>query len=368
MSKTVVVIEDTTVVRALFVQFLRRFGCRVLEAEDGRTGLALVRAERPDLVLLDISMPHMSGRDVLREIRNDPATHDLPVIMTTAQAAKDVVTEVVAQGVSAYLVKPIGRDRFDQAVAKVLGEPGGAGHGVDAGTSVLIAAACGRDVDVLHDALRNDCRVLTATGSREAVARYRDERPRVALIALDLPELGGWRTLAGIRQLDDATACRCIAVVPERETVDVTQLRAGGFDDHLVKPIDPQQLLRLVVPSSTEPSDHGARIAWHDGVPVVVIPGPVSGNVSRLMVAVRAHLDRLAQDGHDRVLVDLRAVRHFAAGLAHVVADAVRIGKRRHIWMAAIAAPAISAGLQALEETHLPCGAHPADALAALCR
>ena len=50
------------------------------------------------------------------------------------------------------------------------------------------------------------------------------------------------------------------------------------------------------------------------------------------------------------------------------LADAVRIGKRRHIWMAAIAAPAISAGLQALEETHLPCGAQPAEALAALCR
>jgi CheY-like chemotaxis protein len=364
MSKTVVVVEDIADVRTLFVQFLRRFGCRVLEAADGRTGLELVRAERPDLVLLDISMPGMSGRDVLREIRGAAATRDVPVIMTTAQAGKDVVTEIVGCGVSAYLVKPISRARFDEAVARVLGEP----QLVGPTTSVLIAAASGRDVDALHDALRDDCRVLTATCSREAVARYRDERPGVALIALDLPDLGGWRTLAGIRQLDDGAPCRCIAVVPEGETADVTQLRAGGFDDHVVRPIERQQLVRLVVPAASDAADTVARLAWHDGVPVVVIPSMVTDIVSRLMSAVRGHLDRLAQDGHDRVLVDLRAVRHFAVGIAHVVADAVRIGKRRHMWMAAIAAPAIAAGLQALEDTHLPCGARPADALAALCR
>ncbi len=363
MPKTVIVVEDTEPVRGLFVSFLRPYGCRVLEASDGRTGLALVQRERPDLVLLDIAMPGMSGCEVLASMRRDPVLRDVPVIMTTAHSDKAVVTEVAACGVSAYLVKPIGRDRFDHAVAKVLGpRPHGA-----AGPHVLIAAASGRDVDAIHEALRGHCRVLTATSADEAIARYREARPAVALIALDLPNVGAARLLAAIRQADDGAASRCIAVVPEGTPVDPVELRASGFQDHVTCPLDGQLLLRFVADADLAEQD-AVRVASHDGVPVLVIPGSATENVSRVVSTVRAMLDRFAQDGHDRVLVDLRAVPHLASGLAHVVAEALRIATRRRMWMGAAASAATAAGLQALQETCLPCGRTLAEALEAVCQ
>jgi CheY-like chemotaxis protein len=362
MPKTVIVVEDTEPVRGLFVSFLRPYGCRVLEAADGRTGFALIRNERPDLVLLDIAMPEMSGCEVLARMRRDPALRDIPVVMTTAQADKAVVTEVAACGVDAYLVKPISRERFDHAVSKVLGARA---HGVS-GPHVLIAAATGRDVDAIHQALRGHCRVLTATSADEAITRYREARPAVALIALDLPNLGAARLLAAIRQADDGAGSRCIAVVPEGEPVDEIELRASGFQDHLTRPLDAQLLMRLV--AAADDAQDAVQVVSYDGVPVLVIPESATANVSRVVSTVRTMLDRFAQDGHDRVLVDLRAMPHLAGGVAHVVAEALRIATRRRMWMAAAASAATAAGLQALRETCLPCGGTLAEALDALCR
>jgi CheY-like chemotaxis protein len=363
MPKTVIVVEDTEPVRGLFVSFLRPYGCRVLEAADGRTGLAMIQNERPDLVLLDIAMPEMSGCEVLARMRCDPALRDIPVIMTTAQAGKAVVTEVAARGVDAYLVKPISRDRFDHAVSKVLGARA---HGAS-GPHVLIAAATGRDVDAIHEALRGHCRVLTATSADEAITRYREARPGVALIALDLPNLGAVRLLAAIRQTDDGAGSRCIAVVPEGEPVDEIELRASGFQHHVTRPLDGQLLTRLVA-DAHDAAEDTVQVVSHDGVPVLVIPESATANVSRVVSTVRTMLDRFAQDGHDRVLVDLRAMPHLASGVAHVVAEALRIATRRRMWMAAAASAATAAGLQALRETCLPCGGTLAEALDALCR
>lgn len=363
MRRTVVVIEDNAPIRQLFVRFLAPWGCRVLEAADGRTGLALVRSERPDLVLLDLALPEMTGREVLRRMREEPATRDVPVVMTTAQAAKEVVTEIVALGVSGYLVKPIGRSRFDDVVSTVLGTPEAARHPNAAGPSVLIAVASGRDVDAIHDALGAQCRVITATTAEEAIARHRDERPDVALIGLDLPDLGGWRVQAAIRQQGEGDAGGCIAVVPEGMRVLPGDLRAAGFHRHVTRPIDRQTLVRVV----TDAARPDVRVHSHEGVPVVVIPSGAVSNATRLVAAMRTVLDGLAQDGHDRILIDVRAIPHLASGLAHVIAEAVRIGARRHMWMAAVASAATAAGLQALRETCLPCGASLQEALVALC-
>src|SRR5262249_35636719 len=110
--KKVLVVEDTEMIRTLLTTYLQRFDCDVFEAEDGRVGLAMAGADRPDLVLLDVAMPGMDGREVLEHLRRIRATRDVPVIMVTAISERDVVLSILKVGVTAYLVKPIDRDRF----------------------------------------------------------------------------------------------------------------------------------------------------------------------------------------------------------------------------------------------------------------
>jgi CheY-like chemotaxis protein len=229
MPRQIVIVEDTEAVRGLHVTLLRRWGCRVIEAADGRTGLALIRDRRPDLVLLDIMMPGLSGHEVLQALRSDPdpQVRAVPVIMTTAVASREMVAAIGALGVSGYLVKPITRERFDREIRRVLGDP--------------VAA----------------------------------EAPTAPTVVVD----------------------------------------AFG------------------------------------GIPVVVLPSPVSATLATLGDAMARTMTTLAQAGHSRVILDLQAMRTLAPGAPHLVAEVLSAARARRLRVAAVADDVVAAALNAIAET-----------------
>jgi signal transduction histidine kinase/CheY-like chemotaxis protein len=121
-------IEDNPVNLALVEEIVRfRPGLRLLAARDGAPGLALARRHLPDIVLLDLNLPGMSGLDVLRELRRDPRTARIPVIALTANAMPDDVERALAAGFFRYLTKPIDIARFNDAIDSVLARGTGGG-------------------------------------------------------------------------------------------------------------------------------------------------------------------------------------------------------------------------------------------------
>jgi two-component system cell cycle response regulator DivK len=103
---TVLYVEDNEYNRKIVRQLLTRTAYRLQEAPDGEAALAMVRRERPDLVLMDVQLPKMSGLDVTRSLRADPATADLPIIVVTSFALSGDDQKAMAAGASAYLAKP----------------------------------------------------------------------------------------------------------------------------------------------------------------------------------------------------------------------------------------------------------------------
>src|SRR5512143_2774716 len=106
MAELVMVIEDEKEIRDLVRYNLERAGFRVAAAEDGESGLERVFAARPDAVVLDLMLPGRTGLEVLRELRAEPATRDLPVIVLTARAAEMDKLLGFEHGADDYLTKP----------------------------------------------------------------------------------------------------------------------------------------------------------------------------------------------------------------------------------------------------------------------
>jgi DNA-binding response OmpR family regulator len=106
MSITVLTIEDQPDIRRLIRMTLEFKGFRVLEAGDGESGIALARAQKPDLILLDVMMPGMSGLEVGRALAADPELSATPVVMLSALGTADDQSTGLLTGVRAYLVKP----------------------------------------------------------------------------------------------------------------------------------------------------------------------------------------------------------------------------------------------------------------------
>ena len=103
--KVLVCDDERHIVRLIQVN-LERQGYQVVTAFDGKEGLEKIRSEKPNLVVLDVMMPYMDGFEVLKNLRREPETENLPVIMLTAKAQDKDVFEGYHYGADMYLTKP----------------------------------------------------------------------------------------------------------------------------------------------------------------------------------------------------------------------------------------------------------------------
>ncbi len=103
---TILIADDDTDIRDLVAFKLEQAGHRVIAVGDGLAALEGARRERPDLCVLDLMMPGLSGLDVTADLRRNPATASIPVIMLTAKAQEADVTAGFATGADDYVVKP----------------------------------------------------------------------------------------------------------------------------------------------------------------------------------------------------------------------------------------------------------------------
>jgi two-component system, OmpR family, alkaline phosphatase synthesis response regulator PhoP len=106
MPKKVLVVDDERHIVRLVEANLQRAGYEVVVAYDGREALAKVRSENPDLVSLDIMMPYMDGFEVLKALKADPTTADIPVLMLTSKSHDADVFRGWQSGVDCYMTKP----------------------------------------------------------------------------------------------------------------------------------------------------------------------------------------------------------------------------------------------------------------------
>ena len=105
-AATVLIVEDSPSVRRLIEVSIRPLGLRIMSAEDGISGLAMARAEIPDVILLDIGLPGIDGWEVMRELRGDVATTDIGIIIVTAHAQLEVAAAAERRGADGFVTKP----------------------------------------------------------------------------------------------------------------------------------------------------------------------------------------------------------------------------------------------------------------------
>jgi len=105
-KKKILAVDDEKAIVRLVQVNLEREGYEVVTAYDGREALEKVASERPDLIVLDVMMPYMDGFEVLQQLKKDPETRDIPVIMLTAKAQDADVFRGWQSGVDCYLTKP----------------------------------------------------------------------------------------------------------------------------------------------------------------------------------------------------------------------------------------------------------------------
>jgi CheY-like chemotaxis protein len=114
-------VEDNEMNRDMLSRSLTKKGYEIVIAEDGAQGVALARSERPDLILMDMSLPVMHGWDATRELKADPVTRSIPVIALTAHAMSGDREKALEAGCDEFDTKPVEMPRLLEKIGKLLG-------------------------------------------------------------------------------------------------------------------------------------------------------------------------------------------------------------------------------------------------------
>ena len=120
-KKKILIVEDNELNMKLFHDLLEVHGYETLQTKDGREALQLAREHRPDLILMDIQLPEVSGLEVTKWIKEDDNLREIPVIAVTAFAMKGDEEKIREGGCEAYIAKPISVTQFLETVQRFLG-------------------------------------------------------------------------------------------------------------------------------------------------------------------------------------------------------------------------------------------------------
>ncbi|PYM19697.1 MAG: hypothetical protein DMD81_03285, partial [Candidatus Rokuibacteriota bacterium] len=213
-TAVVLVIDDDPAVRDLMQRFLGKEGYRVVPAPGGDDGLRLAREMTPDAITLDVMMPGMDGWAVLSELKSDPVTADIPVIMLTIVDDRNLGYTL---GAADFLTKPIDRERLLSVLERYR-----------RAAPVLVVD----DDPAMREVLRRTLQaagyaVVEAENGRMALERLREVVPGIVLLDLMMPEMDGFEFVDEVRRHETWRAIP-IAVLTAKALTDDDRRRLNG--------------------------------------------------------------------------------------------------------------------------------------------
>lgn len=120
MAYKILTVDDSKTIRMIVKKAFKPYNCELFEGENGVEGLALAAKELPDLIILDITMPVMTGIEMLGKLKAENALKGIPVIMLTAESGKENVMQIVKMGVKDYIVKPFKGEQLIERAKNIL--------------------------------------------------------------------------------------------------------------------------------------------------------------------------------------------------------------------------------------------------------
>ena len=236
-AATVLAIDDDAAARDLIARFLGGEGYRVLTATDGEEGLRLAREQRPDLITLDVMMPHVDGWSVLQQLKDDPELAAIPVILLTMTDERNLG---FALGASEYLTKPIDRDQLAEVLRKY--------EGGDRSAPALVVDDESANRDILRKGLeRAGWPVVEAENGRAALERVAEAVPRLILLDLMMPVMDGFEFVVELRK-NEAWRQVPVLVITAKEITAEDRVRLEGHVSRILRKgsFGQEELLREV--------------------------------------------------------------------------------------------------------------------------
>jgi two-component system cell cycle response regulator len=374
MSTKILTIDDSKTIRLIVAKAFKPFDCVILEGANGVEGLAVASREKPDIIILDYTMPVMDGFETLTKLRSDPELKSIPVIMLTAEAGKDTVLKIAKLGVRDYLIKPFKEEVVVERVGRVVplkakGENQGKPKRYDDPVSVLVVEDKPAIIEQFKKGLEDT--TWTTTGASqmgEAIDICSKQMMDIVFVNLALPNEGAATLFQTLRGNLRTKGVPIIGLSVKTATEEQARAQQIGFNAVVTKPIDFEDVKAKICRTLGLDTSH-KYFQQRDGIVVVLtVPTDVTQTASNEITSrLDAQATAAVEEGIDKMVVDLSNVKGAHIGVIKLVLSAIQSCNDLGLKHALVGSPDVIAECQKYEETrHLSFVASYDEALARL--
>ena len=315
MGLKILTVDDSRTIRMIVNRAFKSFDCEVLEAQNGVEGLAVASKEKPDIIILDITMPIMDGYETLTKLKSDPELKGIPVIMLTAEAGKDNVLRIAKLGVRDYLIKPFKEEMVVDRVGRVIDlKPKGQGQTkvkrFDDPLDILIVDDKPAIVQMIGTGLKETPWVITGKAhSGETIDYCNQVVPDIIVISLSLPENAGFNLFQMLRSNTRTKSVPIFGLCVKTAVEEQAKAQQIGFNMIVTKPIDIEDIKSKISRALNLDTSY-KYFQQRDGVLLLNLPANFGPSVANeVTLHLRPQFSEAVDSGLDKVIMDFSAVK-----------------------------------------------------------
>jgi len=311
MKPKILTVDDSKTIRLIVAKAFKPFDCDVFEASNGMEGLAVVAREKPDVIILDLTMPVMDGAEMLAKLKANPEHKNIPVIMLTAEAGRENVLRIAKLGVRDYLIKPFKDEMLIDRVSRMveLRSCQFSGKRFDDPLQIFVVDDKPAIIEQIRHGLSTTPWTLHAKSTPAlAIEMANMITPDVVFASLSLPDNGGFT----LRQMFKATPrlknVPIFALSVKTATDEQTRAQQSGFAGIVTKPIDCEDLKAKIARVLNLDSSNQI-FQMRDGVLALTIPASFTiGMGNEIGANLRSKFAEAVDSGVDKVVIDMSQV------------------------------------------------------------
>lgn len=373
MSTKILTVDDSKTIRQIVAKAFRPYDCAVLEAANGVIGLATASREKPDLVLLDYTMPVMDGQEVLTRLRSDPDLKGTPVIMLTAEANRETVIRIAKLGVRDYLIKPFKEELLIERVGRVVTlkqKTDGAAKvkRYDDPLNILVVDDKTAIVEQIRTGLADTpWQVNGADQPGKALDACKAQGVDLLLASLSLPNDGAHMLFQKLRENATTASVPVFGLCVKTATPEQARAQQAGFAGIVTKPIDISDL-KAKVSRTLHLETSYKYFQRRDDVLILKLPKEVTPGIAHeVSTHLNEQLTAIVEDGGDKLIIDFSEVEKATPAVIELALSAFQAGSTLSLKHAIVAPETIKTECRSYQETQTWAFANsPDEALALL--
>jgi two-component system, cell cycle response regulator len=357
MKSRILTVDDSKTIRLIVAKAFKSFDCDIFEASNGVEGLAVAARERPEIIILDLTMPIMDGSEMLAKLKGNPDLKGIPVIMLTAEAGRENVLKIAKMGVRDYLIKPFKEEVLIDRVGRIIdlkprGDSSLRAKRFDDPLTIVVVD----DKPAIVEQIRVGLADTTWTvESRVQIAEAADYcnavLPEAVLASLSLPDSAAFSLFQMLRASPKTKNMPIFGLSVKTAADEQARAQQCGFSSIITKPIDPEDLKMKI--TRTLGLDTSYRYFEHrDGVLLLKIPAQFSPNVANdVSLHLRSKVSEAVDSGLDKVILDFSAVKKADVNVIKLGLSTAQICSELSLKQRIVGSDAVSLECKNYEET-----------------